>query len=73
VRQQSEFAEAEAVWLMDDCPSYITQEVLGILPAGRVRIITFDPPTTHIFPVLDLTSKQTLRSRARESPGFQKR
>jgi hypothetical protein len=31
------------------------QELFGILPAARVRIISFAPHTRHTFQVLDLT------------------
>jgi hypothetical protein len=55
VPTQENLQEEEAVLLMDNCPSHLTQEVLGLLTAGRVRIVTFTPHTTHLFQVLDLT------------------
>jgi hypothetical protein len=52
--QQEEFAEEQAALLMDNCPSQVKQEGVGILTAIRVRIITFPPHTTHPLQVLDL-------------------
>jgi hypothetical protein len=41
LRQQQEFAQEEAALLMDNCPSHIKQEAIGLLTAARMRIITF--------------------------------
>jgi hypothetical protein len=37
------------VFLMDNWPSYVTNEVLGLLRDARLRIITRVPRTTQIF------------------------
>jgi hypothetical protein len=55
LRNSEAFAEEDAVLLMDNCPSHVTREVIGILTEGRVRVITFAPHTTLIFQILDLT------------------
>jgi hypothetical protein len=49
------FTEEDAVLLMDNCPSHVTREVIGILTEARVRVITFASHTTQIFQILDLT------------------
>jgi hypothetical protein len=45
----------DAVWMMDDCPSHITDDVMDLLPASRVRVITCALYTTQTFQLLDLT------------------
>jgi hypothetical protein len=63
VRAQGEFAKEEAVIVMDNCQAQLTQEVLGIFTAAHVRVITFGPPTTSFFPILDLTLFGALKQR----------
>jgi hypothetical protein len=55
LRQKEEFAGEEAALLMDNCPSHVKPEILGILTEARVRIVTFAPHTTNLFQALDLT------------------
>jgi hypothetical protein len=40
---------------MDKCPSHFTKEVIDMLAAASVRIVTFAPHTTHVFQLLDWT------------------
>jgi hypothetical protein len=49
------FAEENAVLLMDNCPSHVTREMIGILTETRVRVIAFAPHATQMFRLLDLT------------------
>jgi hypothetical protein len=39
---------------MDNCPSYVGEEILRLLRDTRVRIIAWASRTTHIFPQLDI-------------------
>jgi hypothetical protein len=55
LRQQKEFAKDEAALLTAHCPSHMKQELLRILKAARVPIVTFASHKTHISQVLDLT------------------
>jgi hypothetical protein len=41
------FTEQTGVLLMDNCPSYVTDDVIGLLTEARVCVITFEPHTTH--------------------------
>jgi hypothetical protein len=50
-----EFAEAMTVLLMDNWSSHIINDIIGILNAGRVPIITLAPYTTEIFQIFDVT------------------
>jgi hypothetical protein len=50
---------------MDNCPSHVTREVIGILTEARVRVITFAPHTTQIFQILDLTLFGVLKHQPR--------
>jgi hypothetical protein len=40
LRSLEEFADEDAVLLMDNCSSHVGEEVLGLLPDARVRVIT---------------------------------
>jgi hypothetical protein len=46
-RRLDEFADEMAVFLMDNCPSYITSDVIALLTEARVLVITFAPHTAH--------------------------
>jgi hypothetical protein len=48
-----QFADEDAVLLMDNCPSHV-EEVSTILRDARARVITWQPHTTHVFQELDL-------------------
>jgi hypothetical protein len=54
LRTLEEFAEEDAVLLMDNCPSHVGEEILSLLRDARVRIITWVSHTTHIFQQLDI-------------------
>jgi hypothetical protein len=47
--------EQEAVLLMDNCPSHITGDVMDLLTAPGVRVVTLAPHTMQIFQLLNLT------------------
>lgn len=55
LRQRPDLADEDAVLLMDNCPAHVTHEVLDLLTAARVRVVTFAPHTTNIFQLLDTT------------------
>jgi hypothetical protein len=55
VRRERGIRVEEAVLLMDNYPNHITKEVIDMLTAARVRVVTFAPHTTHIFQLLELT------------------
>jgi hypothetical protein len=40
---------------MDNCPSHVTDQIIGLLTEARVRVITFAPHRRQIFQILDVT------------------
>jgi hypothetical protein len=48
------FTEETGVLLMDNCPSHVSDDIIGLLTESRVRVITFAPHTTQIFQILDV-------------------
>jgi hypothetical protein len=54
LRTLEEFADEDAVLLMDNCPSEVGEEILSLLRDAPVLIITWTPHTTHIFQQLDI-------------------
>jgi hypothetical protein len=54
-RPDEEFADQEAVLLMDNCSILIRAETLQTLADHRVKVITFPLHTIHIFQCLDLS------------------
>jgi hypothetical protein len=63
LRSLEQFADKDAVLLMDHCPSHVGEEVSTILRDSRVRIITWPPHTTHVFQELDLCLFGVLKRR----------
>jgi hypothetical protein len=59
-----EFAECEAVLLMDKCSPHIGEAVLVLLTDGWVRIVTSAPHATQIFQVLDMVLFGALKKHA---------
>jgi hypothetical protein len=55
LRMLDAFTTEISVLLMDNCSSYVTSDVIGLLTQARVRVITFASHATQIFQVLDLT------------------
>jgi hypothetical protein len=53
-RESEEFAQCEAVLLIDNCSPHMGDAVIAVLTRENVRVITFAPHTTHIFQVLDI-------------------
>jgi hypothetical protein len=49
------FAEETGELLMANCPSHVTEDIIGLLTEARVRVITIVPHTTQIFQVFDVT------------------
>jgi hypothetical protein len=69
-----EFVEETAILLMDNCLGYVTTNVIVLLTAARMRVMTFAPRRTQIFQVLDdflccsqTASKMRIAFRRRES------
>jgi hypothetical protein len=54
LRTLEEFADEDAVLLMDNCPSRVGEEIPSLLRAARVRTIIWTSHTTHIFQQLDI-------------------
>jgi hypothetical protein len=50
-----EFTNEDTVLLMDNCPSHVTGEVLGLLGDTRVRVTTWTLHITQIFQWLDIS------------------
>jgi hypothetical protein len=55
LRSNEEFADKEAVLLIDNCSIHVQAETLQALADHRMKVITFSPHTTHIFQCLDLS------------------
>jgi hypothetical protein len=55
LRSNEEFADKEAVLLMDNCPIHIQAEILQTLADHRVKVITFPPHTADVFQCLYLS------------------
>jgi hypothetical protein len=53
LRNLEQFADEDAVLLMDNCPSHVGDVILNLLRQERVRVITWPPHTTQIFQELD--------------------
>jgi hypothetical protein len=53
LRDPEQFADEDAVLLMDNCPSHVGDVILNLLREERVRVITWPPHTTQIFQELD--------------------
>jgi hypothetical protein len=70
LRTLDAFSEETAVLLMDNCPSHVTDEIIGLLTA-RVRVITCAPHTTQIFQVLDVTLFGVLKARTNSQLPFE--
>ena len=64
LRSLEQFAEEDAVLLMDNCPSHVGEVILTLLRDARVRVITWPPHTTQIFQQLDISLFGVLKQRA---------
>jgi hypothetical protein len=62
-RSLEQFADEDAVLLMENCPNHVGEEVSTILHDSRVRIITWPSHTTHVFQELDLCLFGVLKRR----------
>jgi hypothetical protein len=60
-RESEEFAECEALLLMDNCSPHMEEAVIALLTGARVRVVTFAPHTTQIFQVLDVVLFSALK------------
>jgi 2-methylisocitrate lyase-like PEP mutase family enzyme len=63
MRSLEEFADEDAVLLMDNSSSHVGEEVLSLLRDARVRVITLAPHTARIFQKLDLCLFGVLKRR----------
>jgi hypothetical protein len=54
LRLDEEFADKEAVLLMDNCFLHMQGDTLQMLADHRVKVLTFPLHTTHIFQSLNL-------------------
>jgi hypothetical protein len=63
LRTLDAFTEETGVLLMDNCPSHVTDDIIGLLTEARVRVIIFAPYTTQIFQVLDVILFGVLKRR----------
>jgi hypothetical protein len=59
-----------AVLLMVHCSDDVSDDVIRILTEARVRVITFEPHTTQVFQVLDLTLFGVLKRCPRDELPF---
>jgi hypothetical protein len=65
LQQSEEFAECEAVLLMDSCSPHMGEAVIALLASALV--VTFAPHTTQIFQVLDVVLCDALKKTCYES------
>jgi hypothetical protein len=63
LRTNAEFAEKEAVVLMDNCFLHIQCDTLRSLGDHLVKVVTFPPHTSQIFQCLDLSLFGNLKKR----------
>jgi hypothetical protein len=63
LRSLEQFARAEAVLLIDNCPSHVAEVLLDLLLEAGVRVITWPPHTTQIFYELDMSLFGVLKRR----------
>jgi hypothetical protein len=63
LRNLARLVVEEAVLLMDNCSSHVTDDVSRLLAEVRMHVITFAPHTTQIFQVLHLTLFGVLKRR----------
>jgi hypothetical protein len=57
------FTEETGVLLMDNCPSHVSDNIIGLLTEAQVRVITLASHTTQLFQVLDVTFFGVLKRR----------
>jgi hypothetical protein len=55
LRRLDEFAEELALFLMDNCPIHITNDIMALLTEERVHVITFCATHNSDLQVLDVT------------------
>jgi hypothetical protein len=63
LRMLDAFTEETGVLLMDNCPSQVTDDIIGLLTEARVHVRTFAPQTTQIFQGFDVTLFDVLKRR----------
>jgi hypothetical protein len=63
LRTLDAFTEETGVLLMENCPSHVIDDIIGLLTEARARVINFAPHTTQIFQVLDVTLFGVLKRR----------
>jgi hypothetical protein len=63
LRTLEQFGDEEAVLMMDNCPSHVTDVILTLLRDAKVRVITWPPHTTQIFQQLDISLFGVLKQR----------
>jgi hypothetical protein len=56
---------------MDNCPSHVTDDIIGLLTEARVRAITFAPQATQIFQVFDMALVGVLKGHPRSELAFE--
>jgi hypothetical protein len=71
LRSLDQFADEDAVLLMDNCPSHVKEDVLDLLRDARVRVITWAPHATHIFQELDVSLFGVLKRREQYALPFE--
>jgi hypothetical protein len=64
LRESEQMNACEAVLLMDNSSSHVSDDIIAILTNAHVRIIIFVPDTTHIFQMLDVVLFGALKKRA---------
>jgi hypothetical protein len=64
LQETEEFETYEAVLLMDNCSSHMSDGVIAILTRERVRIVTFTLRMIHIFQILDVVLFNALKKYA---------
>jgi hypothetical protein len=71
LRTLGAFTEETGVLLMDNCPSHVTDDLIGLLTEARVRVITFARHTRQTFQILDVTLFGVLKRRLEYKSPFE--
>jgi hypothetical protein len=53
-REANETPDSPAIHFMDNCSSHLTEHIIGLLSAHKIKILTFPPHSSGIFQKLDL-------------------
>jgi hypothetical protein len=65
-RESLHLGPLTGVLLCDNCASHVDDEIMSMLANHNIRVVTFPPHTTHLFPPLDLVTFAAFKREKRE-------